>query len=146
MVVLLSEDAFEDGRWLPPIETTKDAHLIPVRLGELDHERVPKYLRELNWIDWNPVRPATALGFIVAGLLSDPSRYRISRQLAHEAAVWQGSGRRRDHLIGDRRRARQMESSSMISPKTRSPRWIRLRLSSLPHRTGRREKRAGVDG
>lgn len=108
IVVLLSKDAFEDARWLPPPEVTKAAHLIPVRLGKIDHEQVPRYLRELNWIDWNPDRPATTLGFVVAALLSDPSRYRISRQLAHEAVVWQVSGRRREHLIGDRRRAQQM--------------------------------------
>lgn len=108
IVVLLSKGAFEDHRWLPAAEVTKDAHLIPVRLGKLDHERVPGYLRELNWIDWNPARPASTLGFVVAGLLSDPSRYRVSRQLAHEAVVWEVSGRRKEHLIGDRRRARRM--------------------------------------
>jgi hypothetical protein len=79
-----------------------------VRIGDLDEKRVPAYLRELNWIEWSPERPADSLGFIVTALLADPSRYRISRQIAHQAAAWDDAGRPRAQLIGDRRRARRM--------------------------------------
>jgi WD40 repeat protein len=108
LIVLLSNPAFEESGWLPE-EGDDRARLLPVRIGELDEGLVPTHLRKLNWIDWAPERPATSLGFIVTGLLSDPGRYRVSRQLAHEAAVWNEAGRPRKQLIGDRRRARRMK-------------------------------------
>lgn len=109
LVVLISDAAFGADGW-PPLDWVRERNrLIPVRVGAVDEQRVPERLRELNWIDWSLERPAQALGFVVAGLLSDPSRYRISRQLAHEAASWVEAGRPASHLIGDRRRARRMK-------------------------------------
>lgn len=108
LVVLMSGAAFLEQGWLPDSGAARLSRVIPVRIGELDERRVPERLRALNWIDWNPERPSATLGFIVAGLLADPSRYRISRQLAHEAAAWEEAGRPDDRLIGDRRRAQRM--------------------------------------
>lgn len=108
LVVLLSSAAFGEDGWLPTGEAKRAGRLIPVRVSELDERLVPEHLRVLNWIEWSAERPSVTLGFIVAGLLSDPSRYRISRQLAHEATGWVEAGRPAARLIDDRRRARQM--------------------------------------
>jgi hypothetical protein len=108
LVVLMSKDTFAEPGLLPAREAAEMTRVIPVRIGRLNEDSVPEHLRELNWIDWAPEHPATTLGFIVAGLLSDPSRYRLSRQLEHEAASWDSAGRRAEQLIGDRRRARRM--------------------------------------
>jgi hypothetical protein len=108
-VVLLSSAALRDDAWIEWAQEPR-AHAIPVRIGSIEEAEVPEPLRRLNWIDWDPGRPATTLGFILAALLSDPTRYRVSQQLAHEAAAWDRTGRPKEGLIGDRRRARKMRS------------------------------------
>jgi hypothetical protein len=108
LVVLISSQALSDPAWLEAVEPATTGRVVPVRVGELDDESVPPRLRELNWIDWVPERPATTLGFILAGLFANPDMYRLSQQLAHEAETWDRAGRPKERLVADRGRARRM--------------------------------------
>lgn len=143
IVVLMSNGAFDEEGWLPAGPAGELARAIPVRTDELDDQRVPERLRELNWIEWDPQRPATTLGFIVSGLLSDPSRYRISQQLAHEAAAWDGAGRPGELLIGDRRRARRMSAllGELSSDPLASPDALTTEFIAASDRATRKKRR-----
>ena len=105
-VVFLSATGLSHPGWLE--EAAASVRLIPVRVGAIRAELVPERLRELNWIDWQPDNVRATFGYVLAGLLSDPGRRDLSRQLSHEAEAWERSGRRNALLINDNRRARRM--------------------------------------
>ena len=112
VVVFLSAPALASPPWMAHVTaaTAAASRLIPLRVGQIDDQQVPPRLRELNWIDWQPDNVRATFGYVLAGLLSDPTRRDQSRRVAHEAAAWLRSGRRDAELIGDYRRARRMAS------------------------------------
>src|SRR6266851_1388962 len=105
VVVLISGGAVNDSSWMAAAGSLSSDRVIPVRLGPVNADLVPQALRVPTWIDWAP----DSLGQVLAGLLSAPSRRAVSRQLTHAAQA--GSRARGDDrlLIGDYRRARQMQ-------------------------------------
>jgi len=107
LVVLMSEAAFASDYWLPPELSPAMRRPIPVRIGALTSGQVPPLLARLNWIDWDAARPASTLGFIVTGLLTDPSRHQILTRLDEEAEAWDQNGRKDERLIAERARTRQ---------------------------------------
>lgn len=146
LVVLMSAAAFSEQGWLPDDGAEQLSRVIPVRIGELDERRVPEQLRALNWIEWNPERPSVTLGFIVAGLLSDPGRYRISRQLAHEAAAWVAAGQPENRLIGDRRRAQRMKEvlDQLADDPFATPDEATIRFVAASDRVTRKARRRKI--
>jgi hypothetical protein len=110
VVVFLSAAGLAEPGWPHAVAaaTATATRLVPVRVGRIPDTRVPERLRELNWIDWQPDNVRVTFGYILAGLLSDPDRRQLSRQLSHEADAWLRSGRSNALLIASYRRARQM--------------------------------------
>lgn len=108
LVVLMSSKAMSDPSWLEATKEGSAVRVVPVRVGDLDEDAVPSHLRELNWIDWAPERPDTTVGFVLAGLFSDPNTYRLLREIASEAETWDRAGRPKGMLVGDRGRAKRM--------------------------------------
>jgi hypothetical protein len=106
VVVFLSAAGLAEPWWLG--QTGISVRLVPVRIGDIDAGLVPERLRELNWIDWQSANLHATFGFVLAGLLSDPARRDLSRQLSHEAEAWHRAGRPDGMLITDYRRARRM--------------------------------------
>jgi hypothetical protein len=106
VVVFLSAAGLAQPEWLD--RATTAIRLVPVRVGQIHAGVVPERLRELNWIDWQPDNVRATFGYVLAGLLSDPARRDLSRQLSHEAEAWERSGRHGALLITDYRRARRM--------------------------------------
>lgn len=106
-VILMSERALADATWTDHLPVAIP-RLVPIRIGRFDDTAVPKYLRELNWIDWVPEAPDLTAGLVSAALLTNPSLVRLSQQLNNEAGTWERGGKRRDLLIDDYQRARQL--------------------------------------
>jgi hypothetical protein len=107
-IALMSARALKDAAWLAAAERLPASRLIPVRLGRISADAVPAPLRDLNWIDLVAGNPASLFGPVFAGLMTDPARHRLSRQLLHEAETWDRAKRPKKLLIDDRRRAQQM--------------------------------------
>jgi hypothetical protein len=112
VIVLLSAAALGSLAWTAHVtESVETAtRLLPVRIGNIDPERVPQRLAALNWIDWQSANAEATFGYVLAGLFSDPGRRDLSRQLMHEAEAWARSGRSDALLIADYQRARRMKA------------------------------------
>jgi len=110
VVVFLSAIGLAQPGWARWVDaaTATATRLVPIRVGQINDQLVPDRLREPNWIDWDQDNVRTTFGSVLAGLLSDPDRRALSRQLSHETDAWLRSGRRDALLIADYRRARQM--------------------------------------
>lgn len=157
VVVLLSSAGLASPEWRARIsaDTQEATRLIPVRVGEIDGTQVPERLAALNWIDWQPGNASGTVGYVLAGLLSDPTRRDISRQLSHEAEAWQRSGHRDTLLISDFRRARQMnamlrdlQSDRLAAPTAVMRQYVQrsLKVSRPKYRRRRARLVAGVAG
>jgi hypothetical protein len=109
-VVFLSAIGLAQPGWARGLDaaTAMATRLVPIRVGQIDDKLVPDRLREPNWIDWDPGNVRAVFGAVLAGLLSNPGRRALSRQLSHETDAWLRSGRSDDLLIADYRRARRM--------------------------------------
>lgn len=110
VVVFLSAFGLAQPGWANTVTalTAAATRLIPVRVGRIADTGVPERLRALNWIDWQPDNVRATFGYVLAGLLSDPGRRDLAKQLSHEAETWVRSGRSDVLLIADYRRARRM--------------------------------------
>ena len=143
VVVLISAGAVNDSSWMAAAGSLSSDRVIPVRLGPVNADLVPQALRVPNWIDWAP----GSLGQVLAGLLSDPSRRAISRQLTHAAQAWSRARGDDRLLIGDYRRARQMQdilaelaADPMARPEENTVAFVNrsLAVSRRRHRRRRR--------
>jgi hypothetical protein len=105
LVVLMSEAALRDPAWCEIAAACAALRLVPVRLGAIAPDAVPKRLAEINWIDWRRDDPSAAFGSVIAALYADPARHVRIRQLTHEAQTWANSGRPTGLLIDDFRHA-----------------------------------------
>lgn len=104
-VVVVSDDAAEDPTWCDAIDAHADDRIIPVRSGIVHAARIPQTVRELNWIEWKSDDLPQSRSLLFAALNSDPARYHNNRSLMVEAQAWLAEGRKKDLLIGDRKRA-----------------------------------------
>lgn len=109
VVVLLSPQALADPAFCAAAQNREAVRILPVRLEPVNTDTAPERMRYLNWIDWSPANPSATFGSILAGLLADPARRRLSRDLLHEAEAWQRAKRPRELLIEDYKRAEQMK-------------------------------------
>jgi WD40 repeat protein len=111
IVVLLSARALADPAFCAAADGREAVRILPVRLEAINADAASKRLRYLNWIDWTPANPSATFGSILAGLLADPARHRLSRELLHEAEAWDRAKRPRELLIEDHTRAAQMQAT-----------------------------------
>lgn len=147
LVAIISRDAVTDANWREQTQTIEASRIVPVRVGQLDSVQVPDRLCELNWIDWNSENPARVFGSVLAGLLADPERHQLSRQLLHEAQAWDHAGRPRELLLGDHRHAEQMndllgelKSDPLATPSPLTAEFVQrsARIAVRAHRRRRR--------
>lgn len=157
VAVFLSEIGLGSPEWVAQVTaaTATATRLIPVRVGEIDGTAVPDRLAALNWIDWQSGNVRVTFGYVLAGLLSDPGRRDLSRQLSHEAEAWMRSGHRNALLITDYRRARRMaamlldlEADQLAAPTPVMRQFVQRSLKVSRPRYRRRRLRlvAGVGG
>lgn len=157
VVVFLSTAGLTEPGWPAQVAAAiaTAARLIPVRVGEITDTLVPERLREPNWIDWEPGNVNATFGSVLAGLLSDPGRRNLSRQLSHETDAWVRSGRSDALLITDYRRARQMAgvladlSADQLAVPTAAMRQFvqrSVKVSRPKHRRRRTRVVLGVAG
>jgi hypothetical protein len=147
LVAIISMKAVADAHWREQTQMIEAGRIIPVRVGQLDAVQVPDRLSELNWIDWSAENPARVFGSVLAGLLADPGRHQLSRQLLHEAQAWDHAGRPRELLLGDHRRAEQMndllgelKSDPLASPSPLTVEFVQ-RSATITGRAHRRRRR-----
>ena len=107
VVVVISHDATGDIRWKRVVERLQADRLAPVKVGQVDQDRVPKQLQAPNWIVWSPDEPIKSRADIFTALHSDIVHYRTHRDLHIEASVWNAAGRPDHLLINSRKRARR---------------------------------------
>ncbi|MCZ4607916.1 hypothetical protein O3S80_30010 [Streptomyces sp. Lzd4kr] len=105
LVVLISEHAVDDPEWQARVEHHRGARLVPVRIDGVRSSRAPAHLRPLNWVALDPASPVTALGTMLAAILSDPEHVRQLRNLRAEAEAWLRTDRSVHSLINDHGRA-----------------------------------------
>jgi hypothetical protein len=148
IVVLMSAGALRDPVWRHQAASSAAGRLVPVRIGELDDKLVPEPLKRPNWIDWNAEHPASSTGSVLAGVLADPARRRLSRQLTHEAEAWAAGGRPAGLLMADYRRAVQMnamlvelEADPLAAPGTSVLDFVRASLTATRRRHRKRRRR-----
>ncbi len=147
LLVLLSRQALAHPAWREEAQDRAATRIVPVRIGEVPAAELPDRLTELNWIDWRAENPSATFGSILAGLLADPAKRRLSRELAHEAATWQRAGKPKELLIDDHRRAQQMadliadlQGDPLASPSDLSLEFVR-RSAAVSRRSHRRRRR-----
>lgn len=110
VVVLMSQAALLDPAWRERTNTIGSGRLVVVRIGALEDGIVPELLARPNWLDWNAEHPAATMGALLAGLLADPERRRLARELTNEAFAWATAGRPNRLLMSDHRRAQRMSA------------------------------------
>jgi hypothetical protein len=147
LLVLLSTQALADPAWRDQAEERAATRIVPVRIGDIAAAELPDRLKELNWIDWRAENPSATFGSVLAGLLADPARRRVSRELAHEAETWQRAGQPKELLIDDHRRAQQMadlladlQGDPMASPSALTLEFVE-RSAAVSRRSHRRHRR-----
>ncbi len=151
VVVILSRAGLADPGWLG--EGRFHGRVVPLRVDEIESERVPVALRELNWLDWRADNPAASLGAILAALNSDPSRRDLARELSYQSHAWQVARRPDQMLIHDLGQARRMadlleevsaDRTSVVIAGSRDFVARSLLVSGRRHRARRRRRVAGV--
>jgi hypothetical protein len=147
IVVLLSARALADPAFCQTAQGREAVRILPVRLEAIEAETAPERLRYLNWIDWSPANPSATFGSILTGLLADPARHRLSRELLHEAEAWERAKRPRELLIDDRRRAEQMQGNleelqadPLAHPSPLTVEFVK-RSAAVSRRAHRRQRR-----
>ncbi|MFI5852538.1 hypothetical protein [Streptomyces parvulus] len=105
VVILISQAALDDPRWLAKVERYRGVRLVPMRIDRVASKRAPEHLRPVNWVSFHVDSPAAAYGTVLAAVLSDPQQVRALRNLRAEAEAWERARRSPDHLISDHRRA-----------------------------------------
>jgi hypothetical protein len=110
VVMLMSQAALLDAVWRQRADTIGSGRLVVVRIGALEDGIVPEMLARPNWLDWNAEHPAATMGAVLAGLLADPGRRRLARELTNEAFTWAKAGRPDGLLMSDYRRAQRMSA------------------------------------
>lgn len=100
VVVLLTAAGVEDPSWLQRVEALRTERLVPVCVGELSDDDVPEFLRELNWVFYRPNDPSF-VAQLFAGINTDASRFRDTRDTRSLAERWDSEDRNPDFLLDD---------------------------------------------
>jgi hypothetical protein len=112
-VVLLSLDADYEAMWQQVTKQIRARRVVPVRVGDLRSDVLPKELQEIQWINWKPQAISSFYGSLLAVLQSNPDRLHSARELVAEAESWLKQGHPDSMLIQDVERA--IEANSLLT-------------------------------
>lgn len=145
VIVVLSAEATIDPEWNRLVESLSNERLVPVLVGKIDDRKVPNYLRELNWIAFDPDDQGV-VAKLFTGINTEVARFRDARDTRVLAERWENSRRNADYLIEDqnevKRRLEGIDGGSgqphefLRASLVHAKRAKRRRTWSLVSRTG----------
>ncbi|MDZ7929318.1 hypothetical protein [Rhodococcus sp. NPDC076796] len=120
VVVLLSAGALADPTWLHRVEALRSERLVPVKVSDILDSEIPIFLRELNWVFYQPNDPAF-LAHLFTGINTDASRFRNARDTRALAERWEIADRDPDLLIESLSEARRRIHAASLSADGADP-------------------------
>jgi hypothetical protein len=106
-IVIVSRAAAGDPAWTAAADAAADGRVIPIQVGDVRDEEISSVVAGLNRLRYRPDDEAQTRTDLLFALNADPRLHAKHRELAAEADAWAASGRRREELIADVRRAKE---------------------------------------